>query len=156
MEILKTINTPKIGIHGNHDAVKLENKDWFLEYGIENLHLKIKEINGISFLGFNGNMKYVFAESMQEVQNEFMEECRHELNQLMKMPKVDIIITHYPSFGILDKPEDTSHRGLQAIKTYIRKNQPQYHFHGHIHIPAEAKIGKTQVIRVYQSFLWEV
>ncbi len=57
------------------------------------------------------------------------------------IPKdIDILVTHYPPYGILDE-------GLGSIEilNFVLKAQPKYHLFGHIHATAglEFQLGKT-------------
>lgn len=57
--------------------------------------------------------------------------------------KIDVLITHEPSFGpnFGDRPY-----GCQAIQNLIEELQPTYAFSGHIHKFAEGRIGKTKCV----------
>jgi uncharacterized protein len=147
---LKDIIIPKIGIHGNHDTIREGEKDWFEDLGIQNIHLKIVKIEGITFLGFDGCMKYGFAESIK-IDNPAMKACRVEMQKLVDMPQADCLLTHYPAFGILDNPKDTAHRGLKAFSQYIKTKKPKYHFFGHMHTPKKAQINYTKAQCIYQA-----
>jgi len=45
---------------------------------------------------------------------------------------IDIIITHAPPRGIHDA-EDLCHTGFEPFVEFIKKYQPKYFIHGHIH-----------------------
>ena len=42
---------------------------------------------------------------------------------------IDILVTHYPPFGILDQD-----LGSSEILNFVLKARPQYHLFGHIHV----------------------
>jgi len=46
---------------------------------------------------------------------------------------VDILITHGPPYGILDKVRDGKHVGDQALLHHIKRIKPLLHVFGHIH-----------------------
>ena len=53
---------------------------------------------------------------------------------------LDILVTHYPPYGVLDKD-----MGSLAILNFVLKSLPKYHLFGHIHATAgqEFHLGKT-------------
>jgi Icc-related predicted phosphoesterase len=48
-------------------------------------------------------------------------------------PKTDILITHGPAYGILDKTFQNLNAGCTNLLTKIEETKPQYHIFGHIH-----------------------
>lgn len=67
---------------------------------------------------------------------------------------LDILVTHQPPYGILDKvsaefaPKNWigKHAGSKAILQYVKRKQPKYVFCGHIHEGLGKKsVGKTKV-----------
>tara|TARA_Y100000310_G_scaffold341786_1_gene442095 strand:- start:1527 stop:2318 length:792 start_codon:yes stop_codon:yes gene_type:complete len=75
---------------------------------------------------------------------------------LGKWKDVDILLCHYPPYGILDKVGNMAPKrwrgknaGSKTILNYIKKKQPKYVFCGHIHeAKGKKKIGKTVVHNV--------
>ena len=50
------------------------------------------------------------------------------------MPKeVDILITHTPPLGILDKNHKGKNCGSKSLKIIALNRKPKYHIFGHIH-----------------------
>lgn len=73
-------------------------------------------------------------------------------------PGIDILVTHCPPFGILDKTSSDQLAGSPALKKWVLKNSPKWHIFGHIH-EARGKIvseGTTflNVAKEAQSFLF--
>ncbi|MBM3230308.1 hypothetical protein FJZ22_01475 [Candidatus Pacearchaeota archaeon] len=73
---------------------------------------------------------------------------------LERMERVDLLITHQPPYGSLDKlsnpnlPAELKGKrvGSRAIRTYIETMQPAQVFCGHVHEgEGKEKIGKTEV-----------
>jgi Icc-related predicted phosphoesterase len=154
---LERVSIPKIGVHGNWDAIGPGKAEWFDTLGIENAHLKVCEVGGMRIGGFDGNMKYSFAELHTGTANPAWEEARRELDELAeRFPPVDIFIAHYPVAGSRDDPSNASHRGLAAFRRYIERTQPKYHFHGHLHENRVETIGSTQSQCVYPSAVVEL
>jgi len=76
---------------------------------------------------------------------------------LKNLDKVDILLTHVPPYGVLDKvsfekaPEHWKgkHGGSKDLLKYIKKKQPRLVLCGHIHEgKGEAMVGKTRVINL--------
>ena len=53
IEPLERVRVPKLGVYGNHDHEAY--MDW---YGIEDLHLRAAQVDGVSFSGFEGCVRY--------------------------------------------------------------------------------------------------
>ncbi len=76
---------------------------------------------------------------------------------LERFGPVDILLTHIPPYGVLDRVDSASippnwigrHAGSKAILEYIEQRHPDYLFCGHIHESAGfARVGKTQVFNL--------
>jgi len=46
---------------------------------------------------------------------------------------IDILVTHCPPLGILDKTNSDQLAGSSALKKWVLKNKPKFHIFGHIH-----------------------
>lgn len=60
-----------------------------------------------------------------------------EIRNNILFPKIDVLVTHYPPYGILDK-WGTNNRGgsqklLKDLTTLPAELRPKYHLFGHIH-----------------------
>jgi len=141
---LENVHLPKFGVYGNHCS-----KTYFPDLGIENLHGKIVEFQGKTMLGIEGCERYKDDPHAALYTQE-------EMFEIMKdFPRVDIVITHAPPFGVHDDPNETAHRGWKALREYVEKYQPDYVLHGHTY-PSKGEvvvdmIGATKVIYVYQD-----
>lgn len=64
-----------------------------------------------------------------------------------KIPKCDILITHGPPFGVLDKNQEGQHVGCVDLREAILRIRPKIHVCGHIHEGAGlGMLGSTLVI----------
>lgn len=108
---------PKIGVYGNHcDGRYMES------LGITNMHLANKTIEGISFFGYQGCVKY--KESVLQSTQEY---CQ----KVMKwVPRYDVLITHCPPRGLNDN-DDPAHYGFDGLREYVDRVSPRYVLHWH-------------------------
>jgi Icc-related predicted phosphoesterase len=131
-------------VYGNHCS-----KTYFSDLGIENLHARILQFKDKTILGIEGCVRYK-EDSYAALYTQ------EEMFSILKdFPKVDIVITHAPPFGIHDEPNDMTHQGWKALREYIEKYQPDYVLHGHTY-PSKGEvvvdmIGKTKIIYIYQD-----
>ena len=47
--------------------------------------------------------------------------------------EVDVLITHYPPYGILDEAYPKDHTGSKGLLNLVNQIQPKVHIFGHIH-----------------------
>lgn len=123
--IKRNIEIPIVGVLGNHDEPEFLKKA-----GIENIHGKITEIQGIKIAGLSGSPKY--AENPHRIQYT-QEDARNILEGVSNVP-ADILISHS---GLYNKNADKTHVGFQAISGYMKKVRPAYVIHGHNHVPSQ-------------------
>ena len=62
---------------------------------------------------------------------------------------VDLLVTHCPPYGILDKSNKGKNAGSKALKTISQLRKPKMHIFGHIHeAQGTMKIGETLFLNV--------
>lgn len=130
---------PKIGVYGNHCS-----GNYFGDFGIENMHLQTKEINGILFGAFEGSIRYKQGNAPM-----YTEEEAAEL--LKNFPYVDVVLAHSPPRGLHDE-DDPAHKGLEALRDYVIRQKPKYYLHGHTYVSTGTQadiLNDTTVIHVY-------
>jgi Icc-related predicted phosphoesterase len=139
-ELASVTTIPKIGIYGNHCSGM-----YFGPLGIKNMHLATFEFGGLTFGGFEGCVRYkqsVYAKMYTQ----------EEATELLKdFPRVDVLLTHCPAFGINDEPDEVAHQGFKALRVYLETKKPAYHFHGHTYPPANQLVtsfGETKIVYV--------
>ncbi|MFF2531260.1 metallophosphoesterase family protein [Brevibacillus sp. NPDC058079] len=134
---------PKLGVLGNHDF------SGDLEYfGIENIHGKMKVINGIAIAGVEGSIKYKKEEAPMLTQEEATIICE-------QLPKADLLISHNSPYGIHDK-SDMAHEGFMGLRTYISQKEPKYLIHGHQHSAKNTRVGNTDVIGIFGGVIFDL
>lgn len=138
-ELEQVTNIPKIGVYGNHCS-----GNYFSELGIQNMHLQTFSFGGLIFGGFEGCVRY------KESSYAKMYTQEESTKMLSDFPRVDIMLTHCPPYGINDDTTDIAHTGYQGLLDYITVKEPQYLFHGHTYpdVPVK-KWQNTNIVYVY-------
>lgn len=133
------LGIPAIGICGNHDEpFALQS------VGIDDLHDKVKTIDGVSFVGIGGSLRYKRSNYMFLTQQQSIDVAK-------SLPKADVLISHDKPYSgwFFDKKAQYAkdpHAGLVGIAQYVRKNKPKYHLYGHLHKRmTEEKHGTTSM-----------
>jgi len=156
LSFLATFTTaPVIYVHGNHDT-KYERME---PEGCICIEDDIFEYKGVRILGLGGSMKYV-DKKHQYTEREMEKRVRKLKWKLRRKKGFDILVTHAPAKGINDG-EDLPHQGFEVFKTLMRKYQPKYFLHGHIH----KQYGRnhktmdiyenTQIINAFERYVFE-
>lgn len=171
----------KIGVLGNHDQA---DGSLYRQTGIENIHLNVVTINGITFGGYGGSVKY-------KNDSFYTMHTQAEANEdLRNFPKVDVFLTHdKPKFDMNfrevertipvmkkflffnrivnekvieteryynDDISTNAHEGTIAVYDYLKEKQPSLHFYGHIHEPSQMMIGSVTSRCIYRTELVDV
>jgi len=135
-----------MAIPGNCDSEDIIRE--FDKMGI-NLHAKVKEIHGVSFIGFGGATKTPFNTPF-ELNDEIF---YNNLKDLMKRVKTDdvVLILHQPPINTkCDLTRNGIHAGNSGIRRIIEEFQPSFAVCSHIHEAGgnEDIIGKTRIYNV--------
>ncbi|MBE5477995.1 hypothetical protein E3G68_005349 [Mycobacteroides abscessus] len=110
---------PAVGVYGNHDTTP-----YLATFGIANLHLTHTTINGTTFIGLEGCVRYKSrGRDILYTQQEYAE-------MIADMPAADVLVTHCPPAGINDHP-DPAHVGITALRDWIGTHKPALLIHGH-------------------------
>jgi Icc-related predicted phosphoesterase len=138
---------PKLGVYGNHDSGV-----YFDELGITNMHLATFTFNGYTFGGFEGSVRYKKDPYAKMYTQEEAEAA------LASFPRVDIMLTHCPPYGIHDETE-IAHQGFAALRTYIEEKKPGFLLHGHTYPEDDSIVtnyGGTKVIYVHADRIIDI
>lgn len=143
VELQDITSVPKLGVYGNHDS-----GNYMQSLGIENMHLQTREFGGLVFGGFQGCVRY-------KQNPDAIMYTQEEASSLLKdFPRVDVMLTHCPPFGVNDDQTEISHTGFIALRDYITRQHPRYLLHGHTY-PAESELvtqfEDTAIRYVYQD-----
>lgn len=115
----------KYGLLGNHDYFSV-----LKDCGVESIHGQKIELNGISFTGMYGSIRY-------KSQNTPMFTDEESIQIATLLPDCDIFLTHDKA-KVKEWDENKSrwsfaHSGMFGIGNYIKEQKPVYHIHGHLH-----------------------
>ncbi|NQT60217.1 MAG: metallophosphoesterase [Bacteroidetes bacterium] len=178
--IVSMLNKPLYFIFGNHDLKFLKRfkkkdtvdyeqpnethyyKNYFGSTYISDKVVRDKK-TGLILAGLGGSMKYNRGENQYSNSQMYAKIFRLFpkllFNRIFHGRWVDILVTHAPPFGIHDG-EDACHTGFKAFLWFMRKFQPEYLLHGHVHLldinqKRESVYENTQVINVYSRYILE-
>lgn len=109
---------PRYALLGNHDYYgQLE------ETGLLDISGKVVVVNGVSFTGIHGSIKYKNTDAPMLTDEESIKVSK-------TLPECDILLSHDKAKKAGD---EGSHAGLEGITWHLLNRQPVYHFHGHLH-----------------------
>ncbi|HEY0582155.1 MAG TPA: metallophosphoesterase [Chloroflexota bacterium] len=156
--LVSRLDVPMYAIHGNHDAPPpLEGSAGFNVCGADWIGGRGVRAGGLLLAGFDGSLRYNGG-AYQSTQAEMHATVRRLVpwllvNRARYGRYLDVLITHAPPKGIHDEP-DRCHTGFEAFNWLIKRFQPRYHLHGHIHLydrrsPSVTRLGETEIINVY-------
>lgn len=118
----------KILIPGNHDKNFYENSEKFKDI-CHVLNDNLITINGLKIWGSG---KTIHTEGFIKGYNQYTKEEIKEYWNNIPMG-LDILITHGPPYGILDKNIFGISAGDPVLLDVLKTKVPRYHFYGHIH-----------------------
>ena len=154
--LIDSIKAPLYYVGGNHD---IRYKDKPPQGGL-NLHGRLIPFEGINILGLEGSHWYNGG-PYQYTEVQMRSIIRRLGPKLWWRGGIDVVVTHAPPRHIHDA-EDHCHRGFECYHRLIKKYQPHYFIHGHIHRtfddPADrvTVVGKTKVVNTYGYNILEI
>lgn len=139
----------KIFIAGNHDAAFAEHPKRALNlvsnFGEGLIYLQDEEVvlpEGITIYGTPWSCKFLNWNFME------VDESPQMHAHMRKIKKCDILVSHGPAYGVLDRvARDRKSVGSKSLKTIVELLQPRYLLTGHIHEAFSSQpefIGKTE------------
>jgi uncharacterized protein len=143
---LEAVDVPRLGVHGNHDGV-----DDLREVAIDDVHLSRVELDGWSFSGFEGCVRY------RKGPHQYSQ--RQAARMARRLPAADVLLCHTPPFGVNDEPDDPAHVGFEALRGWVERHEPRYVLHGHTTPDPRTRVdqlGATQVVWVRGARLIEL
>jgi len=165
---------PVYVVRGNADISNYDTRKFAHTFGIElpYLYQDLLKIDGLRlidnrlavFRGVRiGGIKYFTdiswarefeLDGIPKIKERAISDTQSINRVLDRFNKLDILVTHVPPYGVLDRVESATippswigrHAGSKTVLEYIRRQQPRYVICGHIH-EAEGyeRVGKSQV-----------
>jgi Icc-related predicted phosphoesterase len=142
VEPIRDLRVPKLGVHGNHDAPGLLE-----EFGVKDIQLRLEQLGGLTFTGFEGCPRYQADGLFQLTEDEAR-------TRAQALPPADVLLTHAPPLGVNDEPDDPAHTGFAALRDWVELHRPRWLLHGHTHprpVGATRRLGDTRVVHVRGS-----
>ena len=159
LSFLATLSSvPVLYVHGNHDSKYEKNPP----EGCICIEDDIYVYNGVRILGLGGSMCYNYGPH-QYTEKEMQKRVRKLRWKLWKHKGFDILITHAPAYQLNDG-EDLPHKGFQVFHTLLKKYQPRYFIHGHMHMNYDWRLSQkiecvynehTTVVNAYERYVLE-
>lgn len=148
-------NVDVLYVHGNHDGNYLQKSP----EGCICVDDKIIDYNGIRIFGLGGSMKYGNGH-FQFTEKEMQRRIVKRRLSLLKNKGFDILLTHAPAKNINDM-DDLPHRGFECFNKLIRKYNPKFFIHGHVHrnygnFRRTQIIGETTVVNAFEKYIIEI
>ena len=136
-------------VPGNHD-MGVEEK-LLLPPNCVNLRKQKIELEGVSFYGESLSCCFDLPRLAQYW--EYMTaDKKEDLFAWEYVPYADIIISHSPPLGLLDKTDSKVHIGSPGLRKYIKKHHPKLVICGHVHeSQGQRLVEKTLVVNTAQK-----
>jgi Icc-related predicted phosphoesterase len=134
------LDAPLYYVKGNHDL----RYSFTNPMGCKNIHGQVVSLGSLNILGLEGSMWYNGGPN-QYSEPEMEKMISKMWFTLWRKGPIHMVVTHAPPRHIHDK-EDRCHMGFESFNSLIRKQNPQYFIHGHIHQEFE-----TQEKRITKS-----
>ncbi len=128
--IIDALNVPCFFVPGNHDKA-LEEKH---PAGWVNLHENVVNFRGLTIAGLGGSRFYNGESEFQYSESEMLLKYYMLRLKLLFKPKIDIFVSHSPSYGLGDLVDSTSHQGFRSFLKILDFYKPKLHLYGHTHL----------------------
>lgn len=158
--MISMLNRPLFFVRGNHSPAVEYGSEWKRQFplGGRNIHgSTVRTSRGVLIAGIEGCLRYNRGPQQYTQREMWMNVFRlipgMIVNRLRFGRYLDIFVTHAPPWQIHDA-EDRPHQGIKAFRWLDQVFQPDYHFHGHVHLYRQDAIkltflGKTKIINTY-------
>ena len=150
------LNVPLYYVRGNHD-IRYQGAP---PVGCMNIHCRRLSFGGLKIMGLEGSRWYNGG-PIQYHENQMRRMIWRMVPRLWLTGGVDLVVTHAPPRHVHDA-EDPCHRGFKSYLKLIRRFNPRYFIHGHIHTQFAdstqrvTRVGNTDVINAVGFHLLEI
>ncbi len=108
---LEKSKAPVLAVTGNLDDPEIADVLEELGFSVENA---VREVGGLKFAGLSGQEPRTSAEILSKLE-------------------FDVLITHYPPKGVVDRAWSGAHIGLWEVRRLVEEKQPLFVHCGHVH-----------------------
>jgi len=152
---MKKFNCPVVfGLGNAEEFCKKEIVELMKKNGILYSENGIVEILGLKILCVNFFLEEWWARRYRSERQSTVDRAIKDEKKLKKLfsrlGTVEIIVSHLPPYGILDKDQGLNELGAsigsKILREFIDKKKPKLVVCGHLHNPEEKKFGKTLVV----------
>ncbi|MEN8097861.1 MAG: metallophosphoesterase [Chloroflexota bacterium] len=162
LEFVRTmLNVPVLYVRGNHDDrpyYTADGRTVTRAGGCDDIDGHVVYRSGLIIAGIEGSIRYRSSGKCMYSDHEIAVKLLQMIPKLL-FNKVrygrylDVLITHAPPYGIHDR-DDLAHTGFRAFLPFMRRFQPRFLLHGHVHLygpsrQARSQYHNTTVINVY-------
>lgn len=165
--IVTMLSVPCLYVRGNHDKPEVQDNEVVTEArGCTLIDNKVYNHSGLLLAGLGGSIRYSSDGDEQYTETEMLMRSWRLVPRLLFNKQrhgryLDILLTHAPPLGI-HNGDDLPHRGFKTFLTFMKRFEPSYLFHGHIHrsygftSTHETVYQKTRVINTAGYRLMEI
>lgn len=150
------LDVPLYYVKGNHD-IRYTRENTM---GCENIHERVISFGSLNIIGLEGSIWYNGGP------NQYTDAAMKKMIfwmwfSILRKGPIHMVVTHASPRHIHDR-EDRCHMGFESFNALIKKQNPDYFVHGHIHQEFEnpkdriTKVHTTQVINTCGYTLLEV
>ena len=149
-------HAPLLYVRGNHDGQYSERPP----EGCICIEDSMYRFRGIRIMGLGGSMEYIPGADNQYTEGQMARRIRRMRRKLRRSKWIDIFVSHAPAFQLNDM-EDLPHRGFDCFNRLMKKYEPKYFVHGHVHANYGGnfkridQFGTTTVVNAYESYVIE-
>ena len=125
--LVTMLGVPVFYVHGNHDKrYNIQPPE-----GCDCIEDKVITYRDIRIAGLGGSMEYTGG--MHQYTEVTMQK---RVKKLIKASKgrIDLFVSHSPTFDLGDNKESTCHRGFKTFYDIYNAANPKYHLYGHNHL----------------------
>lgn len=147
---------PLLYVHGNHDVRYAAAPP----EGCDCIEDKLYIHNGLRILGLGGSPHYNGGPH-QYTEQQMARRIRRLGWKIRRAGGVDIVVSHAAPAGLVDT-DSYAHRGFDCFVELIKRYQPKYFIHGHVHmnygqqVQRVQTLGETTIINAYERFELEI
>jgi Icc-related predicted phosphoesterase len=150
------LDAPLYYVKGNHDIRYTPSNPM----GCDNIHSRVVSFQSLNILGLEGSIWYNGGAN-QYTESNMKKMIFLNRFSIWRKKGIHMVVTHAPPRHIHDR-EDMCHMGFESFITLIKKQNPDYFIHGHVHEDFKkmddriTQFNKTKVINTCGYTIFQV